>query len=264
MLFTDDKQLNILGLDYIIKAETPPVGTHIRRLQHDYSYDRLFCNFNAGSIQKWNGGQIDVGDGNVVLIPRNVIYTDDITSDGYSIIAYIDLSCELPYGIYKWEFSNTVEPKQRFSALLNIWKQRKTGYYVNCMRELYSIIGMLIRADESQYVCSDKAAAILPAVEYMKANFNDPELTIPSLAVRCNISYSHFRKMFYEINNVSASAYLQKLRVDHACQLLKLGDYSISQAAHMSGFQDVYYFSSFFKRHIGISPTEYRNKYRGK
>lgn len=261
MNLSDIEQLNITKLHHIMRADSLPIGTHIKRPLYLGSGCRFFCNFGIGSVQTWENGSVTIQDSDVVLIPQTVAYTDHYTAEGYSIIAHIDISPKIPDGIYTWSFQNNLEVKQRFLTMENLWRQKKYAYYAQCMRELYTIMGMIIRMESARYTNSSKSEVIMPAVEFLKSNYSDPNLAIPSLAALCGISYSHFRQLFYDLYGISASEYLKKLRLDNACQILSLGSCSIAQTAHMTGFSDVYYFSSFFKKHIGMSPSEYQKQY---
>lgn len=259
MNMTDYGNITVNKISAVVKADVPPVGTQIRRIALPGSSDRLFCCFGSGSIQTWESGQTEVCDGDVVLIPGELAYTDNITAPGYAIIVYADYNVRFPDGIYKWTFPDAGKAKQSFQTILNLSRQQKPGYHVQMMRETYSVLYGIIKSERAaKYTTSAQAAMILPAVEYMKANFQDPELTIPSLACRCKLSYSHFRKLFSDVHGMSASRYLQELRLDYACQLLRLGDYSVAETARMSGFGDIYYFSKFFRYHTGTTPTEYQ------
>jgi len=260
MKLIDYEHLSVQRIRFLVNAPTPPAGTRIKRSISHYPADRLFYNFNAIVTQTHPGGSVMLGDGDVVLIPRNVAYNDEITKAGHALILYIDLSPEIPDGIYQWHFSGNPDMKQRFLNIENLWNPKKPGYYVQCMSETYEILSMIMRKEKSAYTCSAQNAAISAAVCFMHDHFSDPDLSIPMLAEQCKLSYSHFRKLFFDVHGVTASAYLKQLRLDYACQLLTIGDYTVAQTARMSGFSDVYYFSSFFKRHMGISPTEYQRR----
>lgn len=51
--------------------------------------------------------------------------------------------------------------------------------------------------------------------------------------------------------------YLTQLRIEYAKELLITGRYSIGEIAEMCGFENVYYFSTVFKKHTGIPPSKY-------
>ena len=46
------------------------------------------------------------------------------------------------------------------------------------------------------------------------------------------------------------------LRIENARDLLLSGEVNVTEAARLSGFEDIYYFSTLFKRKTGSTPTE--------
>ena len=50
------------------------------------------------------------------------------------------------------------------------------------------------------------------------------------------------------------------LRIENARDLLLSGEVNVTEAAHLSGFNDIYYFSSLFKRKTGYSPIQLLKK----
>lgn len=98
---------------------------------------------------------------------------------------------------------------------------------------------------------------ILKVNQIVKDNYKEG-ITLSSLAQKFNVSNSYLSKLFYEKNEVKFSTYIDNLRLQKAKELLKVTNYKIYEIAREIGFDDPYYFSSWFKKHIGISPTKYR------
>jgi len=55
--------------------------------------------------------------------------------------------------------------------------------------------------------------------------------------------------------------YLQLLRVTAARQLLERGRAPVQKVAAAVGYEDCTYFRGLFKRHTGMTPSEYRNRF---
>jgi AraC family transcriptional regulator len=51
--------------------------------------------------------------------------------------------------------------------------------------------------------------------------------------------------------------YIIALKINYACELLRLGQYSITQVADLCGFANIYFFSRQFKEYMGITPTRF-------
>ena len=54
--------------------------------------------------------------------------------------------------------------------------------------------------------------------------------------------------------------FICQIRIKRAVQLFDSGEYNISQIAYMTGFNDPKYFSRCFKKIVGVTPSEYKEK----
>ena len=94
-------------------------------------------------------------------------------------------------------------------------------------------------------------------LDFIEDNYTNPTLSLETIAkvLGYNVKYvSHF---FKEKMKVSYSEYLSSLRFKYAIFLFEHGVNSIKNVAYLSGFSDPLYFSSAFKKSVGISPKEF-------
>lgn len=70
-------------------------------------------------------------------------------------------------------------------------------------------------------------------------------------------SFDHMNRRFKEIIGDNIFSYLLKSRINQAKVLLYTKKISVSQAAEMTGFCNVYHFSKMFKKETGKTPSEY-------
>ena len=70
-------------------------------------------------------------------------------------------------------------------------------------------------------------------------------------------SFDHMNRRFKEIIGENIFSYLLKSRINQAKVLLYTKKISVSQAAEMTGFCNVYHFSKMFKKITGKTPSEY-------
>lgn len=94
---------------------------------------------------------------------------------------------------------------------------------------------------------------------YMRANLSK-QINLEELAESMNISYSLFRSCFKKYTGISPGQYLLQLKLQLAKNLLSNSIFSIKEISFKSGFESPYYFSKIFKKHVGISPSEFREK----
>ncbi len=83
-------------------------------------------------------------------------------------------------------------------------------------------------------------------------------LNLTEIAEKTGLSYVHFARRFKAAVGAPPSVYLTRIRLAEACRLLAETDLPVREIAPRCGFGSEYYFSSFFREHSGMAPTEYR------
>ena len=89
------------------------------------------------------------------------------------------------------------------------------------------------------------------------------DLKIPELAKLESLSHSRYVTVFRQRMGMSPSAYIINRRMTAACELLENTDISVKQVGALVGYSDPHFFCKIFKRHVGLTPTEYRLKKKG-
>ncbi len=86
--------------------------------------------------------------------------------------------------------------------------------------------------------------------------------TVAGMAERVFISEEQLNRVTKTLFNLSPRSKLIQLRMDKATSLLKYQDWSVSMIANRLGYKDPYNFSHRFKKHFGLSPSQYRKSHR--
>ena len=96
------------------------------------------------------------------------------------------------------------------------------------------------------------------ALAYLHGHYQAPglSLTVVAEALGCNPRYLTAR--FTVVVGERMHAYLLRLRVTHACRLLMETGMPIKEVAYASGFRGNAGLDRAFRRHVGVSPGEYR------
>ena len=69
-----------------------------------------------------------------------------------------------------------------------------------------------------------------------------------------------FIQNFRKITKLTPMQYIVSLRITSAKNLIDNTDYNITQISETVGYDNSMYFSRIFKKHTGMSPTEYRKR----
>jgi len=105
--------------------------------------------------------------------------------------------------------------------------------------------------------CTDDILTL--ACDYIEQNLTEDLSSV----VLCNITQlnprqlNHLFKSFYQLSSME---YVCLRRLSKAKELLHFSNYSVTQIAEYSGFKSVHYFSSFFKKKEGLTPSEYKKR----
>lgn len=94
-------------------------------------------------------------------------------------------------------------------------------------------------------------------------HLEDRQFGVEQLAAECNLSSVQLKRKLKNISGFNTVAFIQKCRMDHALELLKDKNLSISQIAEKTGFDEASYFSKVFKKHFGSLPSEMRSEEEG-
>lgn len=146
-----------------------------------------------------------------------------------------------------------------FEGLIPLWHDslcRASDINLDLVSEgilLYTFSRMAVDNDE-------KNSIINRIVELTEENFTDPELSVTALAKELSYNAKYISHLFKEKTGISYSEHLRNLRIKYAVSLLEHGIDSVKNVALLSGFTDPLYFSTVFKKTVGVSPKDYKKR----
>lgn len=126
-------------------------------------------------------------------------------------------------------------------------------YLESMSKHLFSILDTKKEDKNEQVVSRIKA--------YIDGHL-DESLTLTSLAGIVNYNATYVSRLFKQATGMGLSEYICQSRLCRAKYLLTATDESIQAIAASTGFDSSGYFSVVFKKHEGLSPSEYLRKYR--
>jgi two-component system response regulator YesN len=110
-----------------------------------------------------------------------------------------------------------------------------------------------------KFIGSHDSTIVKQVCEYVLEHI-DEELSVKMLSEKMFISKSHLSYIFKQKFGVSLLEYITMVKIERAKRLLREENLKNYEIAYKLGFQDNEYFSKVFKRHTGMSPTEFRKK----
>ena len=87
------------------------------------------------------------------------------------------------------------------------------------------------------------------------------DVDLNTIAAHAAFSPYSFTRQFTAMVGMPPYRYLISLRIARAAQLLRESDLTVTQILHRVGFHSPSHFTTTFRRHMGMSPTDYRRRY---
>lgn len=130
----------------------------------------------------------------------------------------------------------------------------------------FSVMYMMRPGGQSQFsthLVAQRAEdpAINATLEYILTHPGDP-LNVTALAARAGLSERTFARRFKEETDMTPAAYVETARVQAARVALETTARGVEQIAVSTGFQSAERMRRAFQRHLGISASEYRDRFR--
>ena len=101
---------------------------------------------------------------------------------------------------------------------------------------------------------------IKTAKDYIDAHF-DKDISLDDVSKVVNISPYYFSKIFKEESGLNFIEYLTNIRIEKAKNLLENSNLSVKEICISCGYSDPNYFSRSFKKNVGVTPTEYKDRF---
>ncbi len=91
-------------------------------------------------------------------------------------------------------------------------------------------------------------------------NIGSSEFNVEKLAEEVGVSRAQLHRKMKEITGISTGEFIRNIRLEQAARLIDEGTINITQVAYAVGFSNQTHFSTLFKRHYGMSPSEYSHR----
>ncbi|MBQ8812914.1 MAG: response regulator [Lachnospiraceae bacterium] len=156
------------------------------------------------------------------------------------------------YSLYNQDPGMLAQEEQRMGEELATlgWEARVDylrGQYQSMMRE------------EADAADCDIVIAVRKVI---KDQFASPQLNIHMLGRLFHMSPTYLGRIFLERTGMKLVDYITEKRMQYACEQLSSTLKTVKEIAEEAGYSDANYFSRAFRRKTGMSPVEYRVKYR--
>ena len=142
---------------------------------------------------------------------------------------------------------------------LNVLIKKSEDFESDYFGQLKLICHYLCGEIQKKKTCN-RNKLIQNIVNYINDQYRDSNLGLSLVATKFNISEGYVSTIFKGDMGVNFTDYVERVRIDCACELLENSNDTISDIAEQIGYNSVQSFRRAFKKVKGVSPKELRNK----
>ena len=165
----------------------------------------------------------------------------------------------------KANFFHARENPQLTSIVLTIMEEmrKKKDFYVDTVNSLTcALLLEIARMNSLEQEMVEKAkrpgiGQIKNALDYISMEYRQ-EIKIQELAEKCSMSETHFRRLFVEYMGMTPVDYINMVRVQIACEMMRKTNASMEEIAIKAGFATTSTFNRNFKRIVGTTPYQWK------
>ena len=227
----------------------------------ELEYNELIFNFSGHATVYFNDQVLETRANTVRFLPMGKPRRYEVLRHEHGECILVGFKTDRPISesAFVKDIKNSEKIGTLFKKLFSVWVSKNEGYYFEALSLLYKIFAEM---QTDSHTPQSHYSKIKPAVDKIHEQFIKNELNVGELAAYVGMKESYFQRLFREKYGMPPKRYIIQLKVNHACELLRLGGYSVTEVAELSGFSCVYFFSRQFKEYMGITPTEFIKKYR--
>lgn len=104
-------------------------------------------------------------------------------------------------------------------------------------------------------------ALIAKCQEWIASNY-DRAAPVAAMARLSGLPERSFKRRFAQATGVSPLEYVHTLRLEESKQMLESSDDPIEAVANQVGYEDASFFGRLFRRRVGLTPAQYRKRFR--
>ncbi|MDF2538028.1 MAG: AraC family transcriptional regulator [Herbinix sp.] len=164
-----------------------------------------------------------------------------------------DLQCTVFKALHGLNSNIEIEEEEIYKQLEHLNRENDILLRFNRINKIFKYI--CEKVSEANQANSSKQ--IQNIENYIKNNYHRSDMSLTKIADDFCFASTYFSKLFKELFQENFSVYLEKVRIEQVCILLK-GNDNLEKIAEKTGYNSVYVMRTSFKRMKGMTPNDYR------
>ncbi len=233
--------------------------------------DGVEYQMKPGTVLVINSGveyQILPDSENDIYIALNFDYTQDFEHNNAPIppamVSVYDesqlmktpLFSDIPQMNRVFYAENVAEIEKKLKTLVQEYNVKLIHHEIKTSAILSQCLAECVRKHQGGNLLKDMSVSI-DIIEYIHSNLSE-KITNIQIGRLFGYHPNYISSIIKQSTGMPLHKYILHSRLMKAVELLEDGSYSVGEIAQMCGFCDIGYFSAYFKKAFGTSPSEYR------
>lgn len=228
--------------------------------------------------------EIFYGDGTITVIPENfphITISEGLKENFWEYIFFdpsmivkelypdqLMVQTDILNALNKWPLMIESEDYENITVMINQicdearkkepYYEKKIGFLLRALvLELIRINKNIDAAEINASYDDTSMSFVTKSINYMYEHYSN-KILAKELADACSLSETHFRRVFEASMNMSPMDYLNFIRVQKACELMKTSQHQMDVIATMVGFNSQSSFNRNFKKFLGTTPYNWK------
>lgn len=256
-----------LKLDLIV-ADYNECSVHWKDLDYTPDYSKFYYIIDGE-------GWLKIGDQEYYPQPGELILMPEGVQQSYACISerpFLKYWCHFSAKVGELNLFRILEPvhvcvPENSAAVQAVFREltrsaRSDAVYApllarSKLMELFAQYLMNLKLDELSCKKLGAARKLTAVLDYI-AEHIEQNITVHQLAEIAHMHPNYFMRLFKQQLGIPPIQYITRHKIDKAKELLVTTPASVSEIAVQLGFGDLFHFSRQFKKHAGLTPTEFR------
>lgn len=255
---------------YFTKDPNFTVVEHLLRKDyplHWHEFYEIEFVVSGNATETINGTKYEVGPGFAVLLtPADLHSYKNVDAQKYLTIHNVKFSSYLLPPELQKALNGISSPLCGIcSEIAPIFRKLLTEYNGNSFAREQFILASITQICILLFRCCQEARFTPKDPEremimYIREHFLEP-INVEMVAGVVHLTPNYFSEFFKKHMGIGFSAYVKKLRLEFAANLLLTSDITVQQTAQQSGFNSVAHFFNSFKSEYGMPPEQFRKSF---
>lgn len=213
---------------------------------------QTFTVYESSSIKGLQDA-LNLGEAEQALFSFDMLLTESKGQDNLKPMAYDVLQLFQSKLIAMKHISEAEQVRQIGLSVMGL-RDAEREHMLRLLQDAMSVVHRLLARQ-----ANPQEAMLQEINQFLAENFADPDLTVGKVADRFGISGSNLSHFYKSRTGTSVSDQLQEIRMTTAVSLLTGTKLSVAAIAMRCGYALPATFMRVFKRHMGVTPSEYRS-----